>query len=285
MHVRDLDPLDGAHCGAERERRVRVVRVDVRLQRTRVADDHQRVAEPFELALERGLVEVVSLDDERRAVAEARLRLVDRLRRELLLGRLGRQLLARQRGGDPPDQLDQARAARVDHARLAQDVELLGRACDRLLPAPDNGCEKLREGRVLPRGSLGGKLAGDGQDRSFDGLAHGRIGSVARGCESARDRLGIDLAGLRKRLGRATDDLREDHARVAARAEQRRPRRLTRELGPVARLGARQGFRHSASRQQQVRPRVAVGDRIDVEVVDPPPAALEARAGRVDQGS
>ena len=133
----------------ERERRVGVVRVDVCLQRTRVADDHQRVAEPLELALERGLVEVLALDDERRAVAEARLRLVDRFGRELLPGRLRRQLLARQRRGEPRTSLDQARAARVDDAGLAQDVELLGGARDRLLPAPDDRAEELRD-RLRP---------------------------------------------------------------------------------------------------------------------------------------
>ena len=51
VHVRDLDLLERADGGAERERRTRLVGVHVHLQRRRVADDEQRVAERLELLL------------------------------------------------------------------------------------------------------------------------------------------------------------------------------------------------------------------------------------------
>ena len=61
------------------ERPARLVGVDVDLQRARVADDEQRVAERLELGLERVGVEALALDHEHRAVAVARELLVDRL--------------------------------------------------------------------------------------------------------------------------------------------------------------------------------------------------------------
>ena len=73
----------------ERERASRVVGVDVHLERARVADDEQRVAEPLELRLERVRVEVVALDDEHGAVAEAGELLVDRVERQLVLSTAG----------------------------------------------------------------------------------------------------------------------------------------------------------------------------------------------------
>ena len=50
VHVRDLDLLERADGGPERERRAGIVRVHVHLQRGRVADDEQRVAERLELS-------------------------------------------------------------------------------------------------------------------------------------------------------------------------------------------------------------------------------------------
>ena len=81
VHVRDLDRLDPARGGAERQRRARVVGMDVHPERGRVADDEERVAELLELALEGRRVEAFPLDHERRAVAELRELLVHGLDR------------------------------------------------------------------------------------------------------------------------------------------------------------------------------------------------------------
>ena len=56
-----------------------IVRVDVHLERGRIADDEQRVAELLELALEPVDVEPLTLDHEHGAVAELRELLVHRL--------------------------------------------------------------------------------------------------------------------------------------------------------------------------------------------------------------
>ena len=79
VHVRDLDAVDRPARDAERERAPGIVGVDVHLERARVADDEQRVAELLELVLERVAVEPFALDQEDGAVAVARELLVDRL--------------------------------------------------------------------------------------------------------------------------------------------------------------------------------------------------------------
>ena len=57
---------------------------------------------------------------------------MDRLDRQLLLGRRLGNRLAGERGRDAANDLEQARASGVDDARSAQDVEQLGRALDRV---------------------------------------------------------------------------------------------------------------------------------------------------------
>ena len=60
-------------------------------------------------------------------------------------GGRGRQRLAGDRAGQPAEELDEPRAARVDDSRLAQDLELLGRAGHGLLPVPHELDEQLPE--------------------------------------------------------------------------------------------------------------------------------------------
>jgi hypothetical protein len=70
-------------------------------------------------------------------------------------------------------------------------------------------------------------------------------------------------------LGEPGEQLGEDDAAVAARAEQR----AVRPALPVR-----------PQRREHVVARVAVGDREDVQLVDPGPVALEVRDGALEQG-
>ena len=83
VHVRDLDPLERRRRAVPSESAAPgVVGVDVHLERARVADDEQRVAERLELAARaRRASRSLALDDEDRAVAVARELLVDRVER------------------------------------------------------------------------------------------------------------------------------------------------------------------------------------------------------------
>jgi hypothetical protein len=286
VHVRDLDPVDRALAHAERERGARVVGVDVDLERGVVADDEERVAEPLQLLLEAVRVEALALDDEDRAVAVLRQLLVDGVDAELLdlHGRVGERLAAHG-CGDPAQELEQARAAGVDHARLAQHVEQLGRARQRLLALGDELGQQLVDAELrvgLPLGRLG-EAADHRQHRPLDGLPHGAVGRVARAPERTRGEAGVDGARVGEHLGGAADDLAQDHARVPPRRHERRTRELVRQRRAVAVGTALERLDDAADGEREVRPRVPVGYRVDVEVVDPAPIRLEGRERAVGE--
>ena len=104
-----------------------------------------------------------------------------------------------------------------------------------------------------------------------------------------------ELAGPRDELlGRAADELGEDHAAVAARAEQRGAGDRVDDLvaadlvDRVLVLGLREAVdlvEAGAQRQRHVVARVAVGDGEDVEVVDLRAARLEVREGALHGGA
>src|SRR4029077_3347146 len=79
--------------------------------------------------------------------------------------------------------------------------------------------------------------------------------------------------------GCAADDLGKDHARVASRTHECRAGNLAGETGPVLGLVLLQRLVDRAHGQGEVRARVAVGDRVHVQVVDPAAVRLDARAG------
>ena len=194
-----------------------------------------------------------------------------------LLDRRVRDRLPGQRRRDAADDLEQAGSARVDDARLAQHVELVGRTGERVLAALD---QLLQQRRGLERSvarvlGLLGELPDHRQHRSLDRAAHGPVGGVAGGAERPSDRRCVEEPGLAERLGGAAQDLGEDDAGVAARAHQRRPRQLLCERRPVGGGGGLEHLHDRARGQRQVRAGVAVGDGIDVEVVDPAAVRLE----------
>ena len=146
MHVRDLDLLDHARGARERERCARVVGVDVHLERRLVADDEQRVADPLERVLELDAVEALALDDEAPCSSGTSRAPGGSPRRPAPPSPTSRrrQRLAGGRERHAANDLDEAGTARVDDARLGEDVEQLGRACQRLLSAPQSGPQEPR---------------------------------------------------------------------------------------------------------------------------------------------
>ena len=142
-------------------------------------------------------------------------------------------------------------------------------------------------------GDAVGHLAHDGQDRALGGLADRAVGLVGGPRQRGADQDRVDeLAGpAGQLLGGAADQLREDHARVAARAEQRRPRDRGDDLVAAdvvdrAVLGGTgepvELLQHGPQRQHHVVARVAVGDREHVEVVDLLAPLLERRKARLE---
>ena len=221
------------------------------------------------------------------------------------LGRLG----AAQRGDHAGEDHGQAVAAGVDDARLAQHRQQLGAAPTDCWPASSARSSTSAissswwSASLLARGAAGhvrelggdaaGHLAHDGEDRALGRLAHGAVGAVGGARHRGADQDRVDeLAGARGQLlGGAADQLREDHAAVAARAEQRRAGDglddlVAADLVDLALLGEPvELVEHGAQRERHVVPRVAVGDREDVQVVDLVAACLELRERTLDDGA
>jgi hypothetical protein len=123
VHVLDVDLLDHAALGRERQSGAGLVCVDMHLDRARAADDEERVAELRQLALQLLGIDRLALDEERRAVAVARKLLMHGVERDPARNRLelGERLAADVRR-NPAQDLQHAGSARIDHAGLSEDV-------------------------------------------------------------------------------------------------------------------------------------------------------------------
>ncbi len=296
-HVGDVQPRDLAGAVEDGRRQLGRIGVQVHLQRARVADDEDRVAEQLERLDEASGAELSAGDGEVGAEAIGAggvLRVCDARRRVML--ELWR-LVASQRGDDAGEHDRQAVAAGIDDAGVAQGGQQLGAALDRFLAGVHGALERsgdqlildaARRRRLQARvacavrdvgGDLVGHLARDGQHRSLCRIAHGRVRAVGGIRERGADQRRVDQLARPgdELLGGASNQLREDHAGVAARAEQRRARdRLNDLLTPdlvdraraVCALQPVELLQHGAQRQGHVVARIAIGDRKDVQVVD-----------------
>ena len=131
-------------------------------------------------------------------------------------------------------------AAGVDDPRFAQHGKQVGAALDRVLARLQRALDHVGDDRVLlaggrvgaePRfghvrelgGDAVGHLAHHGQDRALGRLTHRSVCLVgsARQCRADQDRIDQLARAAGELLGGAADQLREDHARVPARTEER----------------------------------------------------------------
>src|SRR6185295_20212362 len=119
------------------------------------------------------------------------------------------------------------------------------------------------------------QLADDGEHRSLHRLAYRAIGGVARGLECLRDDARVDRSFAAEHLRGTANDLRQDDAGVAARTHQRRARDFLDEPGPVFGVGLFELVEDGTCGEGQVGAGVAVGNRVDVEVVDALAVAFE----------
>ena len=215
------------------------------------------------------------------------------------------RLLAAQAGDHARDQQRDAVAAGIHDAVLAQHRQQLRAALDRRLRRLERPLEHLGEHRVLLLvGRVGVEarlrhvrelgrdpvrhLAHDRDHRALGRVAHRRRRRRRRRAPArpTRARGSTSSPGpARQLLGRAAHDLREDHAAVAARAEQRGARDGLHDLVAAdvvdhLAVQAVELLHHGPQRLRHVVARVAVGDREHVQVVDLLTACLELRTAR-----
>ena len=280
VHVGDGDPVDRAHDHGGRDGRARVVGVDVHLDERRLADHEEAVAHREQGLLEALAVDPVPLDEKRRAVAVSRLLEVHRLEADRARDGVDRclDLLAAEPGERAARELEQAGGPGVDDAGVAQHVEHPLRADDRRLALGQDRRHGLLERPVGDPLRRLGHLADDGEHGALDRLLHGLVGRVGRGAKRLGERLRVDAPGGSDDPGEAADDLAQDGAGVPAGPAERGPGRRHGQRRPrVGRVGL-EPDRELAGGLGQVRARVAVGDRVDVQIVQAP-------AARLDRGS
>ena len=241
VHVGHVEARDLADRVEDRDRVLGLVGMHVHAERALVADHEHGVADRLEPGHERAGLEPGAGDGEVRAVAVARrlvLGAVQRRRRDLVL-ELGRGA-APERGEAPRHDHGQAVGTGIDHAGVPQHGELIGSPLHGLRARLERVLEHLGEQLVLLLGArLGaepllvhvrevvrhaaGHRADRREHRALGRVAHRRVGGVGR----ARERRGHEhrihqlALAARELLGRAAHDLGEDHAAVAARAQQR----------------------------------------------------------------
>jgi len=291
-HVPDLDApgVDDPDRPPAVEGALGLVGVDVDLRDRRVARDEQRVAERLEARMQRVEVECLTLDHEHRAVSVLRLLVVDRLLGDLVrhLRHVGKRL-AGECMEDAADELDQPGAAGVDDARLAELVEHLGGAANRVVAARHDPREALddRQRAHVPELRLLGHLADDGQHRPL----HGKLHRVVRARRPRTERLGhhvaVDLVALAEDTGHAADDRRENDAGIPLGLHRRGALHVRGQLGRRGRVRAVELGDDPLHGLLEVRPGVTVGDGIDVERVDPatmPFDVLESGRGEEPDG-
>ncbi len=244
MHVRDIQMRNLARLRKHGRRALGLVGVHVHLQRRRVADHEHRVAQLLQRRDEAPRAQAGAGDGEVRAEAiSARVVLGVADARRRVVVELGRLVPAQRRDHAREDDR-QPVAAGVDHPGVAQRGQQLGATLDRFLSRRDGTLERRGDrGVLLPRRRVGiqalalgavrevgddlvGHLARDRQDRALSRFAHRGVGAVGRVRKRRADQRGVDqLAGAADELlGGAANQLGEDHAGVAARAQQRRAR-------------------------------------------------------------
>jgi hypothetical protein len=243
-------------------------------------------AEGGQPALQLGSVQILALDDEGRAVAIARELLMDRVDPDTdrLHGRVGQRLASHGRR-DTAHDLEQAGATRIDDPGLPQDIEELRRLLHRALAPRNDSMQELAGGqrvevRLL---CLLGHLADHRQHGSFDRLRHRPVRGIARRAERGRQLGAAGELVAAEHVGEAADDLAEDDAGVSARAHQRRPRHLLRNILRARGLRRVECLGDRSHGEREIRARVTVGDRVDIEVVDAPPMGLEVPECRVGE--
>ena len=243
---------------------------------------HHRIADGGQLRTQRGDPVLVRVQQILDLVAEfGAARFTHRLKRIATADhprRLsGRLLNSRDDAGQRTEQHHQPAATRVDDPGAGQDGQLLRR-----MPQGLGGTGERRGYHRRQRCRRGhttcsvGRRPSDRQDRALDRSRHRGI-CVTRGHLQAAAQpiavASVDIRcaasiGLGNTVGQAAQDLRDDHAGIAPRAEDGPVgHRAQRAARGVCRVRA-EGVSRRTHGQRQIGPRVTVRNRIDVQIVD-----------------
>ncbi len=171
--------------------------------------------------------------------------------------------------GKPPEEHEKAIAAGVHDPGLLQGRQLRGRVLDRDPAGLLDGSQQVLESEaVRHRLCRRRHLADDREHGAFDGLLDRPVGGVLSLHHRLLEHGRVERVGLPPHVADATDDLGQDDARVATRAHERPLGDRGGHRRDVGHIALLEFFHHGAHGERHVGPRVAVRDRVDVEVVD-----------------
>jgi hypothetical protein len=252
------------------------IRVDVHVVHARSPDDEHAVAEGAqELAVLVGL-RVARLEEELdlERVLEAPALGVhpgsQRCARDRLGRRPGRHARRRQRCAvegmeEALQEEKEPPATGVDDAGLLEDRQHLRGVVERVLRAPDDAAAALDQVLAVAVRCfcLLGRLTRDGEDRPLLRLHDGLVREVGAAAQPVRERSRIESVRIADGFGDAAEELRQDHAGVAACAHQRPARDRRARIGGTVQLAD-----HGGERELEIRAGVPVRDGIHVEPVD-----------------
>ena len=154
---------------------------------------------------------------------------------------------------------------------LAQRLELergaLQRAAGRRDAAPQQRAE-VAHALVLHAVHLVREVGEHGEDRALARLAQAVARIVGAAAHAVGELVRAEIAEMAEPVAESEEELREDGAGVAARAVERGVRDARQGLAGVVVRRARQAAEHRAHGEREVRARVAVRHREDVDLVE-----------------
>ncbi len=172
--------------------------------------------------------------------------------------------------GDARNEFDETLAARIDDVRLAQDLELLCRARERLLGHRDASPQQRPQiPYAFPPHAvhLVREIAEHRDDGSLARLAQAFSRVERAAVHTVREVRGAQVAQVSELVAHAEKELRQDRTRVAARTVQRCIGDARERLAGVAVGEALKRAEHRAHREREVRAGVAVRDGEHVDLV------------------
>ena len=167
------------------------------------------------------------------------------------------------------EQQHEAGAARINNTSVGQHLQHLGSAGKRIgtrRVCCFENTEKIRTG-IRGGSATFGRNTNNSEDRSFDRLHDGAIGSSGGSIERSCERCAINDWSGAELGGQSTQDLRKDHTRISTSAHQRSVRNgLT--GGIKIGIGAIELGHNRSQGEGHVGSGVAIGHGIDVQPVD-----------------
>ena len=182
---------------------------------------------------------------------------------------LGIDLAVAEVVADALQQIDKPLRTGIHHAGTFQDRQLLRRVRQRTPRSFECGCKPATH-VIHPsvRVERFGKRADDAEDGAFARLGQGLSRRQGTGPDSASHRAGLDGGAVAEALGHAGEKLRQDRARISARAVDGVFADPAHQFAGPGNAPAQRASQHTAQGEGEIAAGIAVGHREDIDLVE-----------------